>query len=188
MNNDHIGRSMVMTQRWSPLVVAAMVAPSFIGCAPRRPSGTPDREPPVVTLQVGSRSFSTEEGLAAPLDACVEVRGFPARLTVAAADRGGGGIATAVVAVMPGAISDVSVAPDTADSRLSLDRATHVLTVTPRPPSGTVQPNVLVTFEIAEFSAVRVTAVDTNGLRVSLFQVDIRPSGDPVVCRGEGSD
>jgi hypothetical protein len=107
---------------------------------------------------------------------------------VAAADRGGGGIATAVVAVMPGAISDVSVAPDTAGSRLSLDRATHVLTVTPRSPAGTVQPNVLVTFRIAEPSAVRVSATDTNGLRVSLFQVDIRRSGDPVICRGEGSD
>lgn len=178
-----------MKRRWSLLALAVVVvAPSWIGCATRPPAASPDRELPVVTLQVGPRSFSTEEGTGPPMDACVEVRAFPARMTVAAADRGGGGIATVVVAALPGAISDVSVAPDTADSRLSLDRATHVLTITPRPPAGTVQPNLLATFQIAEASAVRVSATDTSGLRASLFQVDIRPTGDAVICRGESSE
>jgi hypothetical protein len=133
---------------------------------------------------VSPRSFSTQED-GEPPDACAKVREFPARLSVAAADRGGGGIATAVAAVFPGAISDVSVAPTTAVTATGVDRGTHVLTVTARPPAGTVQPNVLVTFQIAEPSAVRVSARDTSGLTASLYQVDIRTMDDPVICRGE---
>jgi hypothetical protein len=139
----------------------------------------------LATLQVGPRSFSTEEGRGEPLDACAKVRDFPARLTVSAGDRGGGGVARAVIAVLPGLISDVSVAPASADSRLSRDGLTHVLTVASRPPAGTVQPNLLLSLQISEPSAVQISVTDTSGLVATLFQVDIRPIGDPVVCRGE---
>ena len=155
------------------------------GCSPRPASTEPDVESPQITLQVGNQSFSTEEGDGVPLDACAEIRRFPVQLSVAAADRGGGGIATVVVGALAGTIADVSVAPDTAATSLTLDRATHVLTITPRPPAGSVQPNLLATFTVDQPAAITVDAIDTSRNRAHHYQVDLRPAGDPVICRGE---
>ncbi len=175
-----------MKSAWS-LVVVLLALPLVAACPPRPPSTVPDHEAPRITLQIGAHSFNSDEGTEAPPDACAKVRAFPAALSVAAADRGGGGIARVTVSVFPGAISDVSVAPSTADTSLSLDRSSHVLTITPRPPAASVQPNLLATFKVASQSGVVVSATDTSGNRSALFQVDVRPAGDVVICRGEST-
>jgi hypothetical protein len=166
------------------LLVAAAIA-SGVGCRPRPAPTLPDTDAPNLNLQVEGRSFNTDEGAGAPMDGCAEVRRFPVQLAVSASDRGGGGIASVVVRVFPGRISDTSVAPATAEVRLVLDRSTHVLTLTPRPDAGTVQPNLLATLEVDRESAVAVSATDTSGNGVELYQVDLWPLQSPVLCRGE---
>ncbi len=108
------------------------------------------------------------------------VRAFPASISVAATDEGG--VESLVVSVFPGYISDISVAPDSADFGTERHRGTDSLIVTTRPPAGLVQPNVVVTLKVSEFSGVVASAADTSGNRGHLHQVDLRPPQTPVSC------
>lgn len=161
-----------------------LVLPLCFGCEPRPEPTNPDDEAPVVTLQVRGQSFSSND---TPRDdACVKVNQFPVSMSVSTSDSGGGGIDRVVVRVLPGTIADASAAPDSASLDLVREGPTHVLTITPRPPSGSVQPNLLVSFTVDRFSGVVVASVDTAGNVANLFQVDVREAGDPVICRGDG--
>jgi hypothetical protein len=165
--------------------LAAIAIPLWAGCAPRPAPTAPDAERPYLNLLVEQQNFNTEEGPGAPMDACAEVSRFPTQVVLSTSDRGGGGIATVGVGVFQGTISDVSVTPNTADTRLTSDRSTHLLLITPRPPAGTAQPNLVATFQVDQEAAVTVWVTDTSGHRADLFQVDLRRAGDPVICRGE---
>lgn len=152
-----------------------------VACAPRPALDGGDAEPPRVTLtvlnSVGAPTFSSNDR---DPGACAVVRAFPASISVAATDEGG--VDSLVVSVFPGRISDISVAPDSADFRTERNRSTDSLIVTTRPPAGLVQPNVVVTLKVSEFSGVVASAEDTSGNRSSLHQVDLRPPQTPVSC------
>ncbi len=169
------------------VVVAAGLAAA---CAPVIAPRGADRDPPRITLTalnaVGTPSFSTTDAVAAGMGACAEVRSFPANVSLAAADESG--VRTLTLTVFPGRISEVSAAPASIDVSVTRDeaRATDVLTVTPHPPAGRVQPNLLVTLTVSEFSALVASAYDARGNRADLYQVDLRPAESGVICSGGG--
>jgi hypothetical protein len=167
-----------MLLRLIPVLAIVMLA---VACAPRPALDGGDTEPPRITLTVlnsaGSPTFGSDEH---DPGACAVVRGFPASISVSATDEGG--VDSLVVSVFPGRISDVGVAPDSADFRTERNRSTDSLIVTPRPPAGLVQPNVVVTLKVSEFSGVVASADDTSGNRGHLHQVDLRPPQTPVSC------
>jgi hypothetical protein len=86
---------------------------------------------------------------------------------------------------MPTSISVAPAAPETS-FEVSRDRATDVLVVTVRPPGADlVRTGVLTTFDVADFSAILVTAFDVAGNSNELYQVDIRGREDPIICRND---
>ncbi len=163
------------------LIAVSAIIMLTVACAPRPMLDGDDTEPPRITLtalnSAGAPTFSSDER---DPGACAVVRAFPASISVAATDEGG--VDSLVVSVFPGRISDISVAPDSADFRTERDRSTDSLIVTTRPPAGLVQPNVVVTLKVSEFSGVVASAEDTNGNRGHLHQVDLRPPQTPVAC------
>lgn len=163
------------------LLLLSAIAMLAVACAPRHAPGGGDGQPPRITLtalnSAGAPTFSSEER---DPGACAVVRGFPASISVAATDDGG--VDSMVVSVFPGRISDITVAPDSALSRTERDRSTDSLIVATRPPAGLVQPNVVVTLKVSEFSGVVASATDESGNRGDLHQVDLRPPQTSVSC------
>jgi len=171
--------------RYAILVVLIV---GLTACDPRPAPSGDDGTPPRITLtaleSAGTQLFSTDEGPTAPVDACAEVRSFPTTITVTAVDDGGG-IARVNISVFPGNIQEASAAPASAEVTTGRNRSTSFMTIEPRPPAGTVQPNVVATLDVTEFSGIVASASDTTGNYNELYQVDVRPVGDPVICRGE---
>lgn len=167
-----------MLLRLMPVLAIMVFA---VACAPRPAPDNHDTEPPQITLtalnSAGAPTFSSDEPNAG---ACAVVRGFPASISVAATDAGG--VDSLVVSVFPGRISDITVAPDSADFRMERERSTDILTVTTRPPEGLVQPNVVVTLKVSKFTGMVARAEDASGNRAHLPQVDLRPSQSAVSC------
>lgn len=163
------------------LIPVSAIIMLAVACAPRPALDGGDSEPPRITLtalnSAGTPTFSSD---GSDPGACAVVRAFPASISVSATDEGG--VDSLVVSVFPGHISDVSVAPDSADFRTERNRSTDSLIITTRPPAGLVQPNVLVTLKVSELSAVVASADDTSGNRSHLHQVDLRPPQSPVLC------
>ena len=156
------------------------------GCAPVPAPAGPDNTPPRITLTVlsspGAPHFDTSDPADAAMGACAPVRSFPAKLTLAASDASG--IATLTLTSFPGGLATVSVAPASATAALRRDpaSATSRLTVTPHPPSGSVQPNLLLTLTLDAPSGVVAVARDARGLAARLYQVDLRPGDGPLAC------
>ncbi len=151
------------------------------------PSGS-DLVPPRLTMTVldgiGTPAFSTGDTVSSMIGACAEVRRFPARVSVSAADDGG--VTTLTISAFPGRIEDVSVAPDSAGLATTRDasRGLESVTITPHPPDGRVQPNLLVSFTVSELSAIVASARDVRGNQGDLYQIDLRPSPSaPFICR-----
>lgn len=163
------------------LLSLSAIAILAVACAPRHAPEGGDVEPPRITLtalnSAGAPTFSSDDR---DPGACAVVRGFPASISVSATDDGG--VDSMSVSVFPGRISDVTVAPGSASSRTERERSTDSLIVTTRPPAGLVQPNLVVTLKVSEFSAVVASATDESGNRGDLQQVDLRPPQTPVYC------
>lgn len=168
--------------------VGAAVAAAFLAaCAPVVAPTAADHVPPRITLTalngVGTPTFSTSDTSADTMGACTDIQSFPARISVSAADESG--VQSVTVTSFPGRIADATAAPATADVRVTRDaaHALDILTVTPRPPGGHVQPNILATLTISELSGVVVDATDTRGNHAELYQVDLRSANSGVICR-----
>lgn len=174
------------------LALAILVLAS--GCYSTPPGG-PDGEGPRIRLTSMSgagRPFYDTAVAPGPADnRCFRAHGFPeqaARMAVTLNDPGG--LKTVEISILVGKIvvGSLVAAPDWTVASV-LDRATERTTVT-FVPAGTdrVLTGALVVFEVTSTGggvAMEVVAEDMSGNRNTLEQVDIRPTGDPVPCRGE---
>lgn len=164
------------------------------GCFSPAPGGV-DSEGPRIRLTLlngyARPSFDSAETPPADDNLCGKVANFPgtpARVAVSLSDPGG--IDRVSLRVLVGEIIDSSLvaAPDWAVTHRMDPGVDTAEVVFRRAGSDRVLTNALVVFDVTAATggvAVGTEAHDIAGNRTTLYQVDIRPVGDPVPCRGE---
>jgi hypothetical protein len=161
------------------------------GCVEPRPSGV-DMTPPRITLTLldgtGTPRFDTDEENQNPADACGTARAFPATVSVAVGDPGG--VRQVLIRLFPAALvrDSISVGPaaPATSHEVTRDGAADRLVITSEPPGpDLVRTGLVAIFDVSDLTAITVAALDASGNSNNLYQVDIRPPDDAVICRND---